>query len=194
MKPTSRGLPILLACVAVLAVACTWSSADRNSPATLELRGDIEYWNDTHAAMTRLQNRMTPIAQELISIGPALDLAELDAWENLGSELAPVMADIYSEVLRAYILVTPPVSRDLPELYFAETDNFGGKRTVMSAVAAAWAVGDYEATIDAYVSLFDLTETGKTIDRQRVELARRITNGCAQFDIPECDGVAGATR
>ena len=180
---------IWLGILIVIVIGCSCATENTSTEA-VTLRAEIGYWNETQPSLIEMRDTITPIATRLIDMQPALDQRDLDAWKELATEMAPVTVEVYRNVLKVYVLVKTPIASNLPEMKRLRADEMNAKISAMQGISAGWDTGDDELMIESYLDFFDATSNfGRKIDELRIDLGRRINEGCKEMRLRECSSM-----
>jgi len=69
-------------------------------------------------------------------------------------------------------------------------DEMNAKISAMQGISAGWDTGDDELMIESYLDFFDATSNfGRKIDELRIDLGRRINEGCKEMRLRECSSM-----
>ena len=188
-KESTIGAPQLFRSVVfvllVLAGSACGTSVD-NSKEAVVLRAEIGYWSDTQPALLAMRDGMTPLALRLVDLQPALDRGDLEAWEELATELAPSAEGIWRDVLKVYMQIPWLIASDLPEIQRLRVEEANLKIAAFAGIALGWERDDTDLMVDSYSAIFEATAVGRSVDEMRVALVRRISEGCERIKIREC--------
>lgn len=165
-------------------------SSSNNSNEAIVLRSEINYWNQTQPSLLEMKRRITPIAETLIDILPHLHQSDPTAWQTLSTELAPDAIPIYQAVVKDYALMKNYAISNLPEMQRARSEEMNAKLAGWIGIESGWITDDDQQITDGWILLGEGAELGRAVDQMRVDLGRRISDGCVELSIPECRSVA----
>ena len=180
---------IWLGILVAIVIGCSCTTENTSAEA-VTLRAEIAYWNETQPSLMEMVETINPIATRLIDITPALEQHDSDAWKELATEMAPVTVDVYRNVLKVYVLVKTPITSNLPEMRRLRADEMNAKISAMEGISAGWVTGDDESMIESYYDFCDvISNFGRKIDELRIDLGRRIKEGCEEMRLRECSSM-----